>query len=201
MTADRASADWEQVGAGLARPPMTRVDSNVRLASWFKQWRLPIRKFLHSRGVVPLADLDDIAQEVFLRLMHYERTGVIESPRAYLYRIASNVAAEWSLRARYAKRHEPEWLAELPSEDRPDENVERDIVCDEIARAVGMLTARQRKVVKLLFAEALGHAEIAERLGTTPRSIKRIVTKSYQKLRQELSPELLGTIARGRERP
>src|SRR5579872_284171 len=160
------------------------------LAEWFRQWRLPLRKFLVGRSAVPAADLDDIAQEVFLRLMRYDSAELVECPQAYLYKIAANVAAEWSIRSRYARRHEPEWLSDLVAEDRPEEHAERALVQAEVARAVRTLNARQQQVLKLLFSEAMGHAQIAERLGTTPRSIKRIVTKSYHRLRHELKPEL-----------
>ena len=42
-------------------------------------------------------------------------------------------------------------------------------------------------------------AEIAERLGTTERSIKRVVMKTYEQLRLRLDPELLGDLADGSE--
>jgi RNA polymerase sigma factor (sigma-70 family) len=178
---------------------MTRVEGRTLLAEWFRQWRLPLRRFLLRRRSVPSADLDDVAQEVFLRLMRYESTALVECPQAYLYKIAANVAAEWSIRARYSKRHEPEWLADLVAEDQPEDHTERDLIQAEVARALSTLNPRQQEVLKLIFSEALGHAQIAQQLGTTPRSVKRIVTKSYHRLRHELSPELLGTVARGSE--
>ena|SRR2546427_7067363 len=64
---------------------MGEVDPKRRLADWFRQWRSPLRKFLLRRGSVPASDLDDIAQEVFLRLMRYDRTELIEHPQAYLF--------------------------------------------------------------------------------------------------------------------
>ena len=81
---------------------MISIDAKRRLSDWFRQWRSPLRKFLRSRGAIRAADLDDVAQEVFLRLMRYERVELIENPQAYLYKMASNVAAEWAIRARNA---------------------------------------------------------------------------------------------------
>ncbi len=46
------------------------------------------------KGGARSGDLDDIAQEVFLRLLRYERTEQAEHPQAYLFTIASNVAAD-----------------------------------------------------------------------------------------------------------
>src|SRR5882757_6987038 len=104
---------------------MTQADPKRRLTDWFRQWRGPLRKFLVGRGAVPAADLDDVAQEVFLRLMRYGRTELIEHPQAYLFKMASNVAAEWAIRARYVRPHESKWLEGLSAEDRPEDEANR----------------------------------------------------------------------------
>ena len=178
---------------------MSDPDAKGSLAEWFRQWRVPLRKFLTGKGAVPVADLEDVAQEVFLRLMRYDRTELIEHPQAYLYKMASNVAAEWAIRWRYSRPHDPRWLSGLLASDQPELNCARGDAEQEIRRAINTLSPRQRAVLKLQFSEGLCHAEIAQRLGATQRSIKRILSKSYQKLRHELDQELLGAIADGRE--
>lgn len=170
-----------------------------RLSDWFRQWRSPLRKFLIGRGAVPLADLDDVAQEVFLRLMRYERTELIEHPQAYLFQVAVNVSAEWATRARRRHPHESKWLGGLLAEDEPDANVARGAAQIEVERALNTLSAQQREIVKLHYAESLSHAEIAAQLGSTPRAVKRHLIKSYQKLRLELDAELIGVLTHGRE--
>ena len=67
---------------------MSYSDSRHKVADWFRQWRLPLLKFLIGKGTVRASDLDDVAQEVFLRLMRYGRTELIEHPQAYLYKMA-----------------------------------------------------------------------------------------------------------------
>jgi RNA polymerase sigma factor (sigma-70 family) len=170
-----------------------------RLADWFRQWRAPLRKFLIGRGAVPASDLDDVAQEVFLRLMRYERTELIEHPQAYLYKMAANVAAEWALRGRYVRPLEPKWLAGLPAADQAEDGAGRVELQQEIERALLTLSARQREVLKLQFFEDLSRIQIAERLGTTERSVKRILMKSYERLRDQLDAELLRGLTDGRE--
>jgi RNA polymerase sigma-70 factor (ECF subfamily) len=178
---------------------MSDRDGQRTLAEWFRQWRVPLRKFLVGKGTVPAADLEDVAQEVFLRLLRYDRTEVIEHPQAYLYKMASNVAAEWAIRWRYSRPHDPAWLSGLLASDQPEQNCARGEAENEIQRAINMLSPRQRAVLKLQFAEGLCHAEIAERLGATQRSVKRLLSKSYERLRHELDQELLGVITDGRE--
>ena len=178
---------------------MTTGDAKRRVSDWFRQWRSPLRRYLLGKGGVAAADVDDVAQEVFLRLMRYDRAELIEHPQAYLFKMATNVAAEWSIRARHRQPHDPKWLAALTSEQRPDEDSLRDAAQGEIERALNTLTARQREVLRLFFSEGMQQAEIAERLGETPRSVRRQLANSYDKLRHQLDIELLGVITRGRE--
>jgi len=178
---------------------MNDQDAKNRLADWFRQWRSPLRKFLRGRRAIPASDLDDVAQEVFLRLMRYERTELVEHPQAYLYKMAANVAAEWAIRAHHAKPHDSHWLATLSSGDDPEHSVSRRQVEREVLRAIETLSVRQRRMLKLHYFEGLPYAEIAERFGASQRSVKRALTKSYDRLYHELDPHLLGEITDGRE--
>ena len=66
-------------------------------------------------------------------------------------------------------------------------------------RALSTLTPRQRAVLKLQFSEGLGRTEIATRLESTERAIKRDLLKSYERLRRELKTDLLRVLTNGRE--
>src|SRR5688572_6915454 len=61
----------------------------------FRRWRKPLRQWLSHRSGIKSADLDDLVQEVFLRLLRYSTAEVIGNPQGYLFRIAHNVATEW----------------------------------------------------------------------------------------------------------
>jgi RNA polymerase sigma factor (sigma-70 family) len=178
---------------------MTDRDTKRRLTDWFRQWQAPLRKFLKGKGAVPAADLEDIAQEVFLRLMRYDRTELVEHPQAYLYKMASNVAAEWAIRSRNTRPHDSLWLTGLAAADEPQRCFARDEAEREVRRAIETLGPRQARMLKFHFFEGLSHTEIADRLGVTQRSVKRMLIKSYDKLRHELNPDLLGVITDGRE--
>jgi DNA-directed RNA polymerase specialized sigma24 family protein len=53
--------------------------------------------------------------------------------------------------------------------------------------------------VKLHFEEGLSKAEIAPRLGLSPRVVRRDFETSYSKLRRELALKLTGALDHGRE--
>lgn len=170
---------------------MSDQENKRRLADWYGQWQAPLRKFLIGKTALPQAELDDVAQEVFLRLLRYERSVLVEHPQAYLFKMASNIAAEWSIRHRHSRPHDARWIEDLASGHQPEEGAARALAQNEIERALMTLAPRERAVLKLQFGEGLSHKEIAERLDTTPRSVKRAIAKSYAKLRRELKPELL----------
>jgi RNA polymerase sigma factor (sigma-70 family) len=178
---------------------MSDSDAKTRLSDWFHQWRAPLRKFLRSSGVPRTTDIDDVAQEVFLRLLRYDRTELIENPQAYLYKMATHVAAEWAIRIRNVQPHESKWLANLVAPDHSEQEAGRGELQHEIERALQVLPARHREILKLHYFENLSRAEIAKRLGTTERSIKRAVMKTYEQLRLRLDPELLGDLTDERE--
>src|SRR5262245_6655307 len=98
---------------------MMTAETRRRLADWFRQWRSPLRKFLMGRPGLSVSDVDDVAQEVFLRLLRYEKAELVENPQAYLFKIATNVTAEWAIRAYRRQPHEPKWLTTLVSEVDP----------------------------------------------------------------------------------
>ena len=54
-------------------------------------------------------------------------------------------------------------------------------------------------MLKLQFSEGLGRTEIATRLESTERAIKRDLLKSYERLRRELKTDLLRVLTNGRE--
>jgi RNA polymerase sigma factor (sigma-70 family) len=178
---------------------MISADAKRRLTDWFHQWRMPLRRFLAGRAGVRAADVEDVAQEVFLRLMRYEKSELVDHPQAYLYKVAANVATEWSIRARNRLPHDQKWLACLIEREQPETQLERSQLEDEIERALNTLTPYQREVLKLYFVEQKAYTEIAAQLGESVRSVTRQFRKSYDKLRRELDPDLLGAITHGRE--
>jgi RNA polymerase sigma factor (sigma-70 family) len=178
---------------------MVSQDAKRRLSDWFRQWHLPLRRFLLRRAGLPAADVDDVGQEVFLRLMRYETAELIEHPQAYLYKVASNVATEWSIRARNRQPHDEKWVASLIDNEQLESQMMRNQSEREIERALNTLTPYQREVLRLYFVEELPYVEIATRLGESVRSITRQFRKSYDKLRHELDPELLGVFTHGRD--
>ena len=161
-----------------------------RFTGWFRYWRLPLRRFLSERRAIAAADIEDVAQEVFLRVLRYGRSEFVENPQAYLFRIATNVAAEWSMRSSRRLPHDSNWLSDLAAESSLESEIDLDIEDDELARAVQGLTPRAREIIRLHYSDGLTHKVISERLNISHRIVKRDLIGAYTALRKALGHRL-----------
>lgn len=161
---------------------------NGRLTAWFEIWRASMRRWVSSRSSIQPADLDDVAQEVFLRLLRYSDDAVVEHPQSYLFRIATNVVNEWRERARNSLPHDDVWLADLQiePENEPESSLEQTLVNAKVRHAVSRLPPRQREVLLLHIKDDLTYKQIAAKLKLTPRIVRRDIARAYAQLRGEL---------------
>ena len=175
----------------------------VRVGDWFREWRLPLRRFLVRRRAGTDADIDDIAQEVFLRLLRYNRAELVNSPQAYLYKIAANVSAEWAARSSCRMPHNSAWLSDLADALDPEEELDRETRFAELERGINLLPERTREIIRLHFSEGLSRVEIAQSLHLTQMIVKRDLANAYAMLRVSLDQQQLGadTDADSAERP
>ena len=162
------------------------------LAEWFRDWRRPLRQFIARRLAVGTSDIDDIAQEVFLRLLRYDRADVVDHPQAYLFKIASNVSAEWRIRASRRLPHDSEWLVELVDSLSPETKVEREEAGQQLQAAVLALPPRAREILRLHFGEGLPYPQVASTLGISKKMVYRDMERAYASLRVTVA-QLRGT--------
>jgi RNA polymerase sigma-70 factor (ECF subfamily) len=131
---------------------------------------------------------EDVVAETFHRLLLALRAGAgpQEHLRAYLYRIAHNLAMD---RRRRDQRRGPEvGLDDLPltgGED-PAQAAERTIAADRARAALWVLTADQRQVIVLKSLEGLTNEEIASSLGKPVGAIKSMQHRALEALRRTL---------------
>lgn len=130
---------------------------------------------------------DDIAAEVFLEAVRgiakYRYRGI--AFRAWLYRIAHNLTADF--RRRSAVRADRETCDDVALALVPDEDfvpgLERS---RDLRQAVAQLTEEQQQVVILRFFEGLSLQETAEATGRNSGAIKSLQHRALQRLRSIL---------------
>jgi RNA polymerase sigma factor (sigma-70 family) len=166
------------------------TDRDHRLIEWFAKWRKPIRSWFRNRASVPPGEIDDLAQEVFLRLLRYSDDIAVENPQGYLFRIAANVANEWRERSRVRKPHDDQWLDDLleDSEHEPEAMLDHEQRDAYVHATVDALKPRQRQILLMHINDGMTYKQIAIQLGTTYRVVLRDLTKAYSTLRGQLEP-------------
>lgn len=164
---------------------MNEPSSKPDIAAWFDRYHDQLLRFL-ANGLSERSDAQDLAQEVFLRILRVEDPDLIRHPRAYLYRVAVNVIQEWRLRNRRFPVQDNYDLEQEPAESEPMEHVEATERAQRLNAAIARLPARYRAVLMLRVNQGLTHKEVAEELGMTPRMVKRHLVKAYAKLRERL---------------
>lgn len=158
-----------------------------RIAEWARNWNAGLTRFLR-RKLPERIDAEDLAQEVYLRLLRADKLEHIDEPQAYLYRVASNVAAEWRMRACYAKPHSEAELDALVASSTPESILDESQFREQLNAALAGMPAMVRAVIFLKLRDGESHEKIAERLGITPRMVRRYLTAGYAHLRRSITP-------------
>jgi RNA polymerase sigma factor (sigma-70 family) len=165
---------------------LSRQSGSLGLADWVREYAVDLQRFLSKRRIVE-SDIHDICQEVYLRLLRFDRAEIIQNPQAYLFRVAANVAHDFNLRKRQWTALETEQLDELAI--APDSA----LLADEahrgrvLAAVLAQLPPLPRAALALLAQEDLTYEEIAVRLGVSRRVVKRAVARGYALARESLA--------------
>lgn len=142
-----------------------------------------LRAYLQVRFPA-LAEIDDVLQESYSRMVRARVTGKIRHSKAFLFATARNAAIDLTRR----ERARP-WSAagERADADLPDETptlaeqVERDYRLEVLTEAVEGLPERCRQVVMLRYLEGLAYKEIAAQLGISPETVKVHLAKGMRR--------------------
>jgi RNA polymerase sigma-70 factor (ECF subfamily) len=136
-----------------------------------------LRRFLFTRAR-NAADVPDLAQEVFLRLMRVEEHEIIRSPEAYLFTVARHVAHQHTLHESAAPTvvDITEVFPELQmsASDDPLERAEVSVRIKHLKQALAELPPRLATTLLLHRFDGFSIEEIAQQLG-----VARITAAKY----------------------
>jgi RNA polymerase sigma factor (sigma-70 family) len=127
------------------------------------------------------ADAADIVQETYVHMRATERSAVIANPRAFVYRVAANLAIDYlrrrAYRGQFVSAGEPmeEVASSEPSLDRQLAGRER---LSALLAAVNELPPRCREVFILSKLHHLDSSEIEQRLNISQTMIRRHLRKA-----------------------
>jgi RNA polymerase sigma-70 factor (ECF subfamily) len=155
----------------------------VCLAEWFLGLRESVLRFLQSRRTVPRGDVDDLAQEVFVRLLRYGDPDLIKDPQRYVFKIAARVASNWSAHVYSRLAKETYSVDDIPDPSNPVSTLESLEQEHDLEAALTSLPARAREILRLHYDEALTYEQISATMGVTRRVVKRDLASAYVQLR------------------
>jgi RNA polymerase sigma-70 factor (ECF subfamily) len=171
---------------------MTAKDPSLS-AQFVKDVALAYGSELHRYLVKRLRageEADDMAQEVYLRLLRLHRSDLIRQPAAYVYFLAAQVVGEFRMRA--AKRpivYDSEALDRVASEDtyaKRDELPDREHTERELKRLLSKLSAAHRNVLLMRKRDGFSVQEIAEKLQMSVFKVKRYLVEANAKIEEKL---------------
>lgn len=159
-----------------------------KVKSWFETHHTDLlRRF--SRTNVTGAEVKDLTQEVYLRLLRVSDPDLVRYPRAYMMRVAAHIIEEWALRGKRFAIADQADLDALPSEENPAAESDRSAQAQRVNAALDRLPPMYRAAVSLKTQHGLTVAEISVRLGVTERMVRRYIEKGYARLRENLAGE------------
>jgi len=168
---------------------VTAQEWSQQIGAWADEWHDDLVKFL-ARRTASAADAQDLAQEVYLRLLRVERQELVRQPRSYMLRIAANLLHEWRLTSRQSKPHDTNELASLEAPDDPEYETMAAQRLTRLNQEFAGLTAPVRAALVLQVRDGLSYEQIAKEMNVTPRMIKRYLVLAYAALRARMPPEL-----------
>lgn len=146
-------------------------------ARWFAEHVQPHEGTLRGylRGIAAWADVDDLVQETYARLLRTREVREVRSPRAFLFTTARNAALDLFRRRATAKSDsltEIDWSRVSDTAPAAPEVVSRRQEVELLRQAIAALPERCRAVLHLRRFENLSHREIAQRLGIAEHTVE-----------------------------
>ena len=152
-----------------------------------------LRRYLAARLRNAAADVPDLAQEVYLRLLRIDDTETIRDTPAYLFTVASHVLHQYRLR-RAAAPESVEIMDIVPelqnvADSDPAKQAELEQRLDQLGRELLRISPRAYATLMLHRCDGIPLQEIANQFGVSYSMAKRYLSKALTYLEQRLDGE------------
>lgn len=164
--------------------PMTTPQSQQNTQAVIVNYVSDLQQYLRSRLSCE-EDAKDIAQEACLRMLQFPYATDIENPRAYLYRIASNLLSRHYRHSQVAASGIEADLLPSTHPTTEEQAITHFRQC-QLERAIAELSVKCRITMVLRWREGLRVAEIAEHMGLSQGMVKKYLASGMAHARKRL---------------
>jgi RNA polymerase sigma factor (sigma-70 family) len=172
------------VQAGEFRVPVnSRTALRHRLDDVARRYYAPLLSFFRKRMRDPV-EVQDLVQQVFLRLSQHPDVAAIRNPDAYIFQTASNALRDHLRRGRVREAFDRD--ATVDSVFSPERVLLGREAMVLVVSALRELPERTRDVFMLRCFEGLKHAEIARLYGISVRAVEKHSAKALAHVSQAL---------------
>jgi len=137
-------------------------------------------------------DVEDILQDIFLRIDNIPHHSTISNPRAYLWRMATNAAVdrerENQKRCRIFKTDTTALERSPNASATPEDHAQVRSCIQEMQRVLRELNPTCRRAYLLSRRDGLDYKEIASIMGVSPHMVKKHMVHALGALRLALLP-------------
>lgn len=175
-----------------AEPPVPPASAARDPARWFHDeihaHDSQLKAYL--RGSFPaVRDVEDVVQESYLRIWRARASRPIESAKAFLFRVARNVAVDLLRRGRSSPIEPHGEVSDVPALDEVRGAADQPTTEERIellVTALERLPKRSREIVILCKLQGVSYRQAAERLGISEKTVAEHVYRGTQRLGEEL---------------
>ena len=144
-----------------------------------------LRRFLLVR-VRNIADVPDITQEVYLRMLRVPNVESVRSPEAYLFTVAKHVLQQHTLKTASLPTSELDKILTPTAHPDPALELVAAQSLERLQETLDKLSPKARAVFMLSRRDGMSFNEIAVHLGVSKPMVKKYLMKALMQFRQRL---------------
>jgi len=173
---------------------MPRTSARRMLSRFIRLRGDDLKRFLRGRLLDP-SEVEDVAQEAYLRVLRLAKVNFIHDPEAYLFRIAANVAYEYRIDQLGARQRNIEFREEriIPDEDQTsmEDAMHHQALVRQAMQAMEGLSPQAKAAVTLYWRDGMSVKEVAATLHVTSHTVKKYLATALVYCRDHLRDQEL----------
>jgi RNA polymerase sigma factor (sigma-70 family) len=173
----------------MSTEPNPKAAGPTDITSVFLNLESGLRRFLMRFFIRP-QDIEDAVQETFLRAYESEQKQTIRAPKAFLYKVAENLAlSEISSKAHQLMDYVGDFSELEVIDDKPSliEDLMQQERLENISAAIATLPPQCRRVMVMRKVFGFSHKEIAARLDISVKTVENHLNRGLQRCQETLA--------------